>query len=524
MGTVYVATNETTEMDVALKVMSDELRSDEQAGRRFLQEARAASRVRHPGVVRVFDADRDEAGLWMAMELLEGESLGVRLRSPPVAIEELAGWMTQLLDILAHVHEAGVVHRDLKPDNVFLERLPSGNTQVRLLDFGIAKLTDSRLGTHATRTGYALGTLNYLSPEQAMESKDIDARSDIYSVGVILYECLSGRLPYAAESFGELVVKMHSQPPRPLPIATQPLARRMGEVAMMCLAVDPSKRPASCAQVIAAMIVPPAPDALNEAADVDTVVDVDTSLILPKRRWMLAFGAIILVGIVAAVAFVLRPSPAGVTPRAPNPPPAVVPAPPAAANERVKVTVRTDGRRGELRVDGERQEPGNQARWTLDLAPGSHELALHANGKRVASRTIIAEAGKPLSVLLALPKSSETSPRPGNGTKTGAIEAEQPAVEPVTAAQLSSMVEVNKPQLQRCYEATLRERGGKQDGAIKLTVSVAVGANGETLRVTTEGDEFGDMTNCIRSVVERWRYPPLDADLEFSFPLVFQQR
>jgi hypothetical protein len=546
MASVYVATHQTTEMDVALKVMSEELRADEHASRRFLEEARAVSRVRHPGIVRVFDADRDATGLWMAMELLEGESLGARLQSAPLTVEELANWFEQLLDILAHVHEAGIVHRDLKPDNIFLERLPSGRTQVRLLDFGIAKLNDSRLGTHATRTGYPLGTLPYLSPEQAMESKSVDARSDIYSVGVILYECLSGRLPYAAGTLGELVVKMHSRPPIPLPVATHPLARRLGEIAMQCLARDPSSRPASCAHVLALMIAPITPDAF-EMADADSAAEpvaVDSAHLRGssnaervsaaaasgasddrrRRAWIYGLGAAAFLGLVVSL-LLLRPArlphhlPASPTVAAAAP----AASPDASADALVKVTVRTDVRRGQLWVDGEERGPAGARQWAFDVAPGSHELAIRVSGKTLVSKTIIARAGKPLSVFLTLPESSEAA-RLVKARKKDEVEAEPELAEPLSAAQLTEMVESNKPQLKRCYEGALRALGGRQEGPIRVTVGVAVGANGDTQQVTTDGDELGDMHSCIRSAVERWRYPPLDSDVEFAFPLVFQQR
>jgi hypothetical protein len=549
MASVYVATHLTTEMDVALKVMSDELRADEHASRRFLEEARAVSRIRHPGIVRVFDADRDATGLWMAMELLEGESLGARLQSTPLTVEEVANWFEQLLDVLAHVHEAGVVHRDLKPDNIFLERLPSGRTQVRLLDFGIAKLKDSRLGTHATRTGYPLGTLPYLSPEQAMESKNVDARSDLYSVGVILYECLSGRLPYAADTLGELVVKMHSRPPIPLPVATHPLARRLGEIAMQCLARDPSSRPASCAHVLALMIAPITPAAF-ETADADEIAEEPVATggaHLPgnssrervtaaaasgpsdhrrKRAWIQGLAAAGLLSLgVGLLLLLLRPA------RSPHhlpAPPIVAAAAPAAAPDasadaHVKVTVRTDVRKGQLWIDGEEHGTADARRWTFDVAPGSHELAMRVNGKTVVSKTIIAHTGKPLSVFLTLPESSE-APRLVKAKKKDEVDPAPEPAEPLSAAQLTEMVESNKPQLKRCYEGALRAMGGRQDGPIRVTVGVAVGANGDTQQVTTDGDQLGDMHSCIRSTVERWRYPPLDSDVEFAFPLVFQQR
>jgi serine/threonine protein kinase len=118
--------------------------------------------------------------------------------------------------------------------------------QVRLLDFGIAKLLDGYLGTQATKTGFLMGTPHYLSPEQVTEAKAVDARADLYSVGVIVYEWLAGYLPYDAQTFVELIVKMQSELPRPLPVEGSPLKRRLGEIALTCLARDPAARPASC--------------------------------------------------------------------------------------------------------------------------------------------------------------------------------------------------------------------------------------------------------------------------------------
>jgi serine/threonine protein kinase len=550
MASVYVATHQTTEMDVALKVMSDELRADEHASRRFLEEARAVSRVRHPGIVRVFDADRDATGLWMAMELLEGESLGARLRSTQPSVEELTEWFRQLLDVLAHVHDAGIVHRDLKPDNVFLERLPSGDTQLRLLDFGIAKLGDSRLGTHATRTGYPLGTLHYLSPEQAMESKNVDARSDIYSAGVILYECLSGRVPYPADTLGELAVKMHSQPPVPLPPATHPLARRMSEIAMKCIAKEPASRPASCAQVLALMIAP-----ITDAASAEPTVtgaavaptpsgraslDRDSTpervsseappdFLVPRRSsvWMLGLAA---AGLLGVLSLVLLWDPARSPPPLPPPPPsgdAATDPGSATPDVKVHVTVRTNVRRGELWIDGENRGSASARRWTFDVEPGQHELAIRADEKTLVGKTISVRAGKPLSVFLSVPEGSALQ-RIAKVQKTDGADdepetPEREAADALGAAKLTQIVESNRPQLKRCYESALRALGGRQDGPIKVSVSVAVGANGATQRVTTDGDELGDMHACIRGTVERWRYPPSDADLEFAFPLVFQQ-
>lgn len=247
MGHVYVATNRVTQGQVALKVMHDDLRAREELIRRFLQEAQVAPRVRHPGVVRVFDAGQDGPLLWIAMELLEGESLGERLKRGSLRADEIERVFAQMLEILEYVHRAEIVHRDLKPPNVFLERTPGGGTQVRLLDFGIAKLSDSRLGSYATQVGTFIGSLGYMSPEQMKQAKDVDARTDVYSVGVMLYECLCGALPYRAETFGDLVAKHHTEAPLPLPHTSDERLQRLGQIAMACLAVDREQRPASVA-------------------------------------------------------------------------------------------------------------------------------------------------------------------------------------------------------------------------------------------------------------------------------------
>jgi serine/threonine-protein kinase len=249
MGAVYVTTNVMTQAQVALKVMHEQLRDRGELARRFLQEAPTASKIRHPGVVRVFDAGQDGDLLWMAMELLEGESLAQRLERGPISRAELEDVFAQLLDILAEVHREGIVHRDLKPANVFLERDYKGQLRVRLLDFGIAKLSGNQLGTYATQLGVFMGSLGYMAPEQMMEAKDVDARADIYALGVMLYQCLTNALPYDAETFGELIAKQHKEPIKPLQPSADVHLQQYGRIALACLAVPRDQRPANVAEL-----------------------------------------------------------------------------------------------------------------------------------------------------------------------------------------------------------------------------------------------------------------------------------
>jgi len=248
MGAVYVAVNERLHKRVALKVISERLGASAQHVERFTQEAIAASRVPHPGVVEIFDADVHQGAPWIAMELLEGESLGDRLRRGPLPVGEATELARRVLDALAAVHGAGIVHRDLKPDNIFC----CHDGRVKLLDFGIAKLAVDEI-TGQTETGMALGTPFYLAPEQASSAKDVGPRADLYSVGVVLYEMVTGARPYEATSLGDLVRQMYTSGPALLAQRAAHLPPALTSVVDRCLSIDPNGRPASAREVADAL-------------------------------------------------------------------------------------------------------------------------------------------------------------------------------------------------------------------------------------------------------------------------------
>lgn len=217
MGAVYEGENIRIHHRVAIKVLHPSVAADSGARERFEREAQAAGHIGSEHIVEVFDLGELPSGArYMVMEFLAGEPLSRRVESvgrlTPAAVSPL---MLQLLDGLGAAHVAGIVHRDLKPENVFLQRTKAGGDFVKIVDFGVSKFNSLSGGTpmSMTRTGAVVGTPYYMSPEQVKGQKNIDHRSDLYSAGVVLFECVTGQLPFQAESFNELMFKIALEAP-----------------------------------------------------------------------------------------------------------------------------------------------------------------------------------------------------------------------------------------------------------------------------------------------------------------------
>jgi serine/threonine protein kinase len=218
MGSVWLAEHLTLCSQVAIKLIHVDMAGSAEVLGRFLREAQAAASLRSPHVVQILDHGVDDGTPYIAMELLDGESLADRLarvgRLEPAALARI---MTGIGRAIGRAHEASIVHRDLKPDNVFLVRNDDDEI-TKVLDFGIAKATVGSLGaavSSATRTGAVLGTPYYMSPEQAEGARSLDHRTDIWAMGVIAFECLLGRRPFDAETLGGLLLAICT---RPIPV------------------------------------------------------------------------------------------------------------------------------------------------------------------------------------------------------------------------------------------------------------------------------------------------------------------
>jgi eukaryotic-like serine/threonine-protein kinase len=226
MGEVWHAEHLGLRAPVAIKLMKPEIVSDPEALARFNREAQAAASLRSPHVVQVLDHGLDPIlrAPFIAMEMMEGESLGARLeRLGRLSPADTARIVTHIARALARAHEAGIVHRDLKPDNVFL--VPGDDEEIaKVLDFGIAKANTQSLDPgSATRTGAVMGTPYYMSPEQISGAKGVDFRTDLWALGVIACQCLTGRLPFQAETIGGLALAICAEPmPRPSQLGPTP--------------------------------------------------------------------------------------------------------------------------------------------------------------------------------------------------------------------------------------------------------------------------------------------------------------
>jgi serine/threonine-protein kinase len=221
MGAVYEGENTRIHRRVAIKVLHSGVAEQSEAVARFEREAQAAGRIGSEHIVEVLDLGTLPNGeRYMVMEFLDGESLGQRIKTRGMLSPgELCPIAHQLMEGLAAAHSAGIIHRDLKPDNVFLLKSRGGRTDfVKLVDFGISKFNQlsGDSGFSMTRTGAVMGTPYYMAPEQAKGARDLDHRVDIYACGVILYEALTGQVPFNADTFNELLFKIVLEEPRPL--------------------------------------------------------------------------------------------------------------------------------------------------------------------------------------------------------------------------------------------------------------------------------------------------------------------
>jgi len=304
MATVWRATDAVLTRPVAVKVLHARLAADPEFVARFRREAVAAARLAHPAIVAIYDTCNDPEAI--VMELVEGRTLREELDQrgflPPAEAVAIASSICQALDV---AHKAGIVHRDVKPANVLL----SEGGQLKVADFGIAKAARATDGDDdlpdLTAIGRMVGTAKYLAPEQ-VSGGDVDARTDVYAVGAVLYEMLCGRPPFSGDNdLAVATARLHAAPPRPRSVL-RTVPPRLDDVVMKALATDPSQRHPSAAALWADLQTCPTDDALAPPRPADaTVVGDAPSFARSERSWLLPALLVSLIAVALGLAWVL---------------------------------------------------------------------------------------------------------------------------------------------------------------------------------------------------------------------------
>src|SRR5579862_8694092 len=240
MGIVYRAKDVRLKRVVAVKLLPPELAYRTEIRTRFLQEAETAAQLSHPNIVPIYTVDERDGLVYFVMAFVDGDNLGAKLRATgPMAAEPTKRVLKEVAQALAFAHARGVIHRDIKPDNILLA---GDDGRALVTDFGIARAVDETTGTRLTATGVAIGTPAYMSPEQCAGDKEIDGRSDLYSLGVVGYQMLCGSLPFSGTGTGALLVKHLSEKPVPVIDRSPEVPRWLGRIDMRLLEKQPSDR------------------------------------------------------------------------------------------------------------------------------------------------------------------------------------------------------------------------------------------------------------------------------------------
>ena len=505
MGAVYMGEHPLIGKQVAVKVLLDDLVANEALVTRFFHEAKAANDIRHQNIVDIVDFGKIEKPggasghiVYLIMELLEGQSLAARLDSKRLSLDEVRHILQQCCSGLAASHAKGIIHRDLKPDNLFLVRRGSDENFVKILDFGIAKLTSTSSTSNKTRTGTLIGTPAYMSPEQCAGRSTIDARSDIYALGIVMYEMLTGHVPFKGEGFGDIVVahltetaKKPSELRADIPPAFDAIVMkainkevegRFQSMEEFRVALsDPeafARSPSAVAEVAAVMAAatatlpvpaePAAPSITSavtkmpsQSEGVATIIAVkkknttlsgaasESEVREPARsgggRRVAVIGGVGAVVAAAAVLAIVKLGGSGATAPAPKPAPPAVVTPPVAAVatpkpvEQVEVAVKSDPAGAQVvRTDG---VVVGSTPVTLKLDKGSPalEVQLNLDGYRTEKRTISSDVNREIDVnLLKAPVKRVSKP-------SAAATATKPALTKPAEAKPAEAPPATKP-------------------------------------------------------------------------------
>jgi serine/threonine protein kinase/tetratricopeptide (TPR) repeat protein len=316
MGEVFLAEDTRLNRKVALKLLRADASDEGAARKRLLREAQAAAQLDHPNVCSIYEVGESDAGAYIAMQYIEGESLSEVMTRSRLELGPLLDLGIQVADALAEAHSQGLVHRDIKPQNIMMT--PKG--QAKVLDFGLAKRMESNLGTDTrtvlTNPGMVLGTVPYMSPEQ-VKGEELDGRSDVFSLGAVLFEVATGRRPFEAKSGAELMALILTHDPFDAADPALPLQPELRRILERCLAKDLGKRYPGARELrdellrLRALVTGGSPGLGDTATTLNRprLPDPRSASIRRRRRWSLGLGACVLAGTGLAAFLWLRPAP-----------------------------------------------------------------------------------------------------------------------------------------------------------------------------------------------------------------------
>jgi serine/threonine-protein kinase len=472
MGAVYEGDHVELGRRVAIKFLLERYDDDDEAVARFRREARTASQIGHANIIDVFDVGVDDRGRsFIVMELLAGLTLGeIIQRGGPMPTERAVAVIRQVLAGLGAAHDKGIVHRDMKPDNVFVEnRGDDRHDLVKIVDFGISKiLAANESKIRLTATGAVIGTPVYMAPEQAMGLVEVDHRVDLYAVGVMLYEMLVGRPPFEGPSYAALVSQhLHAAPPS-LTVTRPDVPRVVAEVVARALAKEPADRFGSAAEMARAL---PDPASLRFAdvgrtlggphtapAPIGIPLPTSAPPAAPGRwRWIAIglAGAVLAIGgiVVATSGSAPTPAPSVASPTAPQPRPAPAPAPAPAPSAVSSLEVVTTPAGATIYFDDARV--GTSPIVLATVAAGDHQLRVEKDGYAAVAMAKVVRAGRDEAVSIVLARAgAEATARPPSrpGSVAPVHVATPPSAPPPTPAHVGSNdppAEPNPPHVAR---------------------------------------------------------------------------
>ncbi|MDD5308508.1 MAG: protein kinase [Deltaproteobacteria bacterium] len=554
MGSIYLGQHMAIGREVAVKLLRTEFVGSEVIVTRFYREAEAAARIKHDNIIDIFDLGVSPWGEpYLVMEYLEGESLAAVLdRIGPVDLDAACGIMAQILRALQAAHEAGIVHRDLKPENIFLVHGRDGARTVKLIDFGISKFSREGEKAKLTRTGSVLGTLEYMSPEQARGRADVSHLTDIYAAGVVFYQMLTGTFPFTGGNYSELFINTLTMPPLPPGEAYAGFPAEAEPIVMRALAKDPADRFESAAQMLDALSRLEAfgtgEEKLKDITDsVDTlcfatgdlgehaVTDVDgiaTKVLgqmgldrtpgewtggapgpavkgMPRRTLVLVLAGVAAAGIAVVAAVLLSGSGA---------PSGSMREIPVAAHARapVKAFKQTSPNAGVLvTVQG---APESARVYYQDALVPMNPFRAERKSTIVPLR-VEAEGYEPFAVAV-LPTADQVV-TVDMARKKPRLRAAGTAPAKAGVSDGRAVVARRKAELKACYDQALKAGAAPSDKDLSVGFRVQLAASGAVKDVALSGSGAGieSMRRCLDASVRSWVFPPgSDATpLEFSF-------